>query len=261
MQNDGFVTTFRVSDGSTVKLEHRDSLSSTAEVAREYARMGYPDRYAIVTEKKTTATFLGTKSAEKNVENGLFISCILRPSIFSSQAGLLGPLATVAFATALEEHTQKKIGIGWVTDIFCEGERIGGCTLEGKLDSYASYEYIIVSFAVRLDPDDFPPQLTDMVRQVFETDNLSIGTIIAKTVLNKFFAIYRDLKNPSKYMDVYRKKFVLTDKKIKYVQSDKKLNLRVMGVDKDTCALVVQDSKGKIMNIFSPTNVILPKKL
>ena len=100
-----------------------------------------------------------------------------------------------------------------------------------------------------------------MVRQVFETDNLSIGTIIAKTVLNKFFAIYRDLKNPSKYMDVYRKKFVLTDKKIKYVQSDKKLNLRVMGVDKDTCALVVQDSKGKIMNIFSPTNVILPKKL
>ena len=261
MQNDGFVTTFRVSDGNTVKLEHRDSLSSTAEVAREYARLGYPDRYAIVTEKKTTASFLGTKPADKNVENGLFISCILRPSIFSSQAGLLGPLATIAFATALEEHTHKKIGIGWVTDIYCEGEKIGGCTLEGKLDSYASYEYIIVSFAVKLDPKDFPPQLTDMVRQIFENDNLSIGTIIAKTVLNRFFALYRDLKNPSKYMDVYRKKFVLTGKKIKYIQGDKKLSLRVMGIDKDTCALVVEDPKGKVLNIFSPSNVIIPKKL
>ncbi len=261
MQSDGLVTTFRGSDGNTIKLEHRDSLPSTAELAKEYARLGYPDRYAIVTEKQATAQVSGNKASDKGFDEGLFISCLLRPSIFPSQVGLLGPLAAVAFATGLEEHTQKKISIGWVKDIYCEGERIGGCSLEGKLDTHTSYEYIIVSFYAKLPPKDFPPLLTDMVRQVFESDNLSIGTIIAKTILNKFFSIYRDLKNPSKYMDVYRNKFALTGKKIKYVTDDRKTTVRVMGVDKDTCSLVVEDSKGEIINVSSPSNVIIPKKL
>ena len=261
MQNDGSVTSFRGSDGNTIKLEHHNSLSSTAELAKQYANLGYPDRYAIVTERQALPSAGGGKSGEKDFEEGLFISCLLRPSIFPSQAGLLGPLSAVAFATGLEEHTQKKISIGWVKDIYCEGEKIGGCTLEGKLDSFTSYEYIIVSFSVRLNPKDFPPRLTDMVRQVFESENLSIGTIIAKTILNRFFTLYRDLKNSSKFMDVYRNKFVLTGKKIKFLNDDKKTTVKVMGVDKDTCSLVVEDSKGEIINISSPSSVIIPKKL
>ena len=259
MQTDGNITTFRVSDGNTVKLEHRDILPSTAELAREYAALGYPDRYAIVTEKQTKSPIIGTKMSSGDIERGLFISCIIRPSMFPSQATLLGPLASVALATALEEHSQKKIGIGWVTDIFCDGEKIGGCALEGKLDSYTSYEYIIVSFAVKLSQKDFPPRLTDMVRQVFESDNLSIETIIAKTVLNKFFTLYRDLKNPSKFMDTYRNKFALAGKRIKYLSDGKKITLRVMGVDKENCALIAEDSKGKIFNISKIKSVILPR--
>ena len=261
MQKDGYTTTFRVSDGSTVKLEYRDVLPSTTELARKYAAWGYPDRYAVVTDKQTTSPIIGTKISDGDFEKGLFISVILRPSIFPSQSALLGPLAAVAFSTSLEEHSQKKIGISWVTDIVCDGEKIGGCALEGKLDSTTSYEYIIVSFAVKLNDKDFPPRLTDMVRQVFESDNLSIETIIAKTVLNKFFALCRDLKNPSKYMDVYRNKFALTDKKIKLIQDEKKITVRVMGIDKNSCALVVEAPDGKIINVSSPMNVIIPRKL
>ena len=261
MQNNGLVTTFRASDGNTIKLEHRDSLPSTSELAREYARLNYPDRYAIVTEKRIIGAPGGSKPTDKGYEEGIFISCLLRSSLFPAQAAILGPLSAVAFATGLEEHTQKKISIGWVKDIYCEGERIGGCTLEGRLDSHLSYEYIIISFSAVLDPKNFPPRLTDMVRQVFENENLSIGTLMAKTILNKFFSIYRDMKNPSKYLDVYRNKFALTGKKIKYLNGDRKVSVRVMGVDKDTCSLIVENSKGEITNVTSPANVIIPKKL
>ena len=261
MQTDKTVTTFRVSDGNTVKLEHHDALTSTAALAREYATLGYPDRYAVVTEKQAKSPVIGTKISNGDIEKGLFISCIIRPSIFPSQAALLGPLASLALATALEEHSQKKIGIGWVTDIYCEGEKIGGITLEGKLDDHTSYEYIIITFAVKLNPKDFPPRLTDMVRQVFEGEDLSIETIVAKTVLNKFFTFCRDLKNPSKYMEIYRNKFTLTGKKIKYLTGDKKTSVRVMGVDKDTCFLIVKDRNGKIFNITSPKYVLIPRNL
>jgi hypothetical protein len=42
----------------------------------------------------------------------------------------------------------KEIGIGWISDIFCDGVKIGGATIEGKLESRTSYEYLILSFAV-----------------------------------------------------------------------------------------------------------------
>ena len=251
----------RMSDGSSVKIEHRPYLDSTTSLARDYAQAGYPDRYVIFTEMQSTSPIVGTKLSEAEFERGVFVSCILRPAFFPSQAGLIGPLSAVALLTALEEHTTKALGIGWVCDIFCEGDKIGGCAIEGKLDSYSSYEYMIVSFAVRTDDTNFPPRLTDMIRKVFEIENESIGMLIAKNILNKFFTVYGSLKNPGKYMDTYKRRFILVGKKIKYIQADKKKSCRVVDVDKDTCTLTVETAGGEKKRITSPSGVIIPRKI
>ena len=174
----------RAVDGSVIKLECHDSLPSTARLAKQYAQNSrdYPDRYVIFAEERKRATDAG----KQIVERGVFMSLILRPSIFPSQAGLLSALSAAAFATALEEHTTRKIGIGWVSDIFCGDKQIGKVSIEGKLDDFTSYEYLIVSFSATLSDEDFPPRMTDLVRQVFEPENSSIALIIAKHILNNF---------------------------------------------------------------------------
>ena len=184
---DGNIISMRVADGTNIKIEYRKSLLSTTELARKYAAEGYPDRYVIFTDAQASSQITGTKLYEGEYERGVFISCILRPTFFPSQAGLIGHLSAAALVTALEEHTSKSLGLGWVSDVYCEGVRIGGCSTLGKLNSYSSYEYLIVNFAVRLDKNNFPPRLTDMARRVFESENASIAMIIAKTILNKFF--------------------------------------------------------------------------
>ena len=255
------VTTFRTSDGNTVKLEYKESLASTSHLAKEYADAGYPDRYAVFTEVLSSNLSHGMKFFEGEGVKGIFLSVILRPSIFPSQAGLLGPLSTVAFLTALEEHTGKEFGIGWVNDIFYNGVKIGGCSIEGKLDNFTSYEYLIVNFSVKLDEKNFPPRLTDMMRQVFEEDNYSIGMIIAKTVLNKFFLLYKDLKNPAKHMEAYKNKFILKGKKIKYISDGKKKTATVSGIDTATCALRLEIKDSQSIVINSPSGVIIPSKI
>ena len=255
------VTSFRLSDSNIIKLEYRESLPSTVALAREYARGGYPDRYVIMTENQTSTAITGTKLAEGDSEHGVFISCILRPSFFPSQAGLLGPISAAALIAALEEHTTKRLGIGWVSDIFCEGKKIGGVAIEGKLDSFSSYEYLIVSFAVRLDNANFPPRLTDMIRKVFESENASVAMIIAKTVLTRFFAAYTDIKNPGKMMDIYKGRFILTGKKIKYVEGGKRHICRVVDVDRQTATLTVELRGGEKRKITSPSGVIIPNKI
>ncbi|MBQ8302160.1 MAG: hypothetical protein IJX97_01255 [Clostridia bacterium] len=261
MQEKAFKYSFRASDGNTVRLEYHESLPSAVALAKQYANSGYSDRYVVLSEKQTALSALGTALSDNDSESGLYLSLILRPSIFPSQAGAVGPLSAVALATALEEHTAKKMSIGWVSDIYCEGVKIGGVSVEGKLDSHTSYEYLIVSFAIKLDQKNFPPRLTDMVRRVFESDNTSVAMIMAKTVLNKFFGIYRELKNPAKLINHYVQRSALTNKKIKYIEDGKKKRVRVIGINKDNLSLTVETKDGRQIDVTSASSVIIPNRL
>ena len=195
------LTTMRASDGSVVKIECHDALPSTARIARERAKLGYPDRYVIFAEGKKKLDSDGKYRG--NIERGVYMSCILRPSIFPSQASLISSLSTVAALTALEEHTTHKLGIGWVSKLYCDGKFIGDITIEGKLDNFTSYEYIIVNFSIALGEAEFPPRLTDIIKKVFERDNSSIYIIIAKNILNKFFSVIGFCRNKKEYFIRY----------------------------------------------------------
>lgn len=254
-----YLMTMRASDGSVVKLECHDALPSTAKLAREYAKLGYPDRYVVFAE--SNKKFNGDEKHKTETERGVYMSCILRPSIFPSQAALLSSLCAVAMSTALEEHTTQPLGIGWVSKIYCNGVRIGDATIEGKLDNFTSYEYIIVTFSVTLSESDFPPRLTDLIRKVFESENTSIPIIIAKNILNKFFSFYSSLKNHSKFMDVYRQKFILRGHKIKYLKDGRRHTCKVLGVNPDDSSLIVEDSDKKVVYVSTPNKVTIPKKI
>jgi BirA family biotin operon repressor/biotin-[acetyl-CoA-carboxylase] ligase len=249
----------RASDGSIVKLECHDALPSTSELTRKYAMRGYADRYVVLAEGKKKLDQEGRFRGE--VEKGIYMSCLLRPSIFPSQASLLSSLSAVALTTALEEHTSAKLGIGWVSKIYCNGKIIGECTIEGKLDNFTSYEYIIVNFSVTLHKDDFPPRLTDLIRKVFETNNGSIPIIMAKNILNRFFPLYSNMKNNTEFMDEYRKLFLLRGHKVRYLKDGKKRTCKVLGVDETNCSLMVEDKSKKVVMISTPNTVIIPKKI
>lgn len=261
MQNNKKVFNISMSDGNSVKFEYRDALPSAAALAKQYAVAGYPDRYVVFTEKQTDFSTLGTPLSSGESEHGIFLSCILRPSIYRSQAGVIRPLSALACTQALEEYTSKMLGIGWTSDIYCEGNKIGGVSMEALPTDNNSYEYIIVTFAIKLDEKNFPKRLTDMVKQVFEENNLSVPMIMAKTVLNKFFSIYSDLKNYEKYLAAYTAKFALNDKKITYLDNGRKKSAKVIGINKDDISLCIETRDGKRINVSSPSSVIIPTKL
>ncbi len=249
------VFTYRESDGGIVKIEIMSTPTGTASLAKEYAKSNYPDRYVVFSDKKNI-------NEEGDIEEGLYMSLLLRPSLFPSQAALLGAMSATAMAAALQEHTTKRIGIGWVADIFCEGVKIGGVNVEGKLDNHTTYEYIIVTFSAKLGDKNFPPRLNDMIRQVFEKDSVSIPMIIAKTILGRFFKLYINLKTSSKFMEEYNSKFVHRGVIAKYYDGTRKRNCRVCGIDKSTGALLIELSKKDgPLAITSPTSIQLPKRV
>ena len=252
----------RTSDGKILHLECYEQLPSTHDLARKYARLGFGDGYVIFSEKQTAYNSLGKALPEGESESGVYLSCILRPSIFPSQAGFLGPLSAVALYSALEEQTEKELGIGWVSDIFCEGRKIGMTAMEGKFDSVGTYEYIIISFFVQLCDDDFPPRLSDLIKKVFESENTSLSLIVAKKILAKFFELYpRRIKSPEKFMEVYKRTFILAGLNTKYIEGAKKKRCKIIGVNPSDGRLIVENSKGDIINISGAKNIIIPDRI
>ena len=253
--------TYRESDGNIVNFEAHTSLKSTLDLARYYAKeKAYPDRYVVFTDK-----LLKPKTAKKEVEaeseSGIFMSCILRPSIFPSQASLLSAMAAAAMASAMENHTEKNIGIGWVGDIYCDGIKIGNVSIEGKLDNYTTYEYIIVSFNAKINKDNFPPKLADMVKKVFESENTCLNMIIARAILSKFFKLYPNLKTPEKFIKEYSDRFILRGKKVKYLNGEKWRAHKVLGIDSKTGALILDNGKDPTIFVTSPKLISTPKKI
>lgn len=245
-------------DGSFARLECHDTLYSTSELARQYAKSGYPDRYCIFAERVPRST---DGEAPLEYQSGIFLSIILRPSLFSSQASFISPLTAVALASALEEHTTSRLGIGWLSDIFSDGKRIGGCTIEGRLNSYSSFEYLIINITVKTDEKSFPSRMSDLIRKVFVEENASLNQIIAKTILSKFFLVYRDLKEPKKHIEKYIEKSILFGKRIKYIKDEKKYTCKVTRINPDNCSLIVEDRRGNEIVISSPSQISIPDKL
>ena len=256
------IYSYRAPDGNVVQIEAYEELPSTAALAKEYAEAGYPDRYVVFADRQTTSQITGTRLKEGMSEEGIFMSCILRPSLFASQAGFFGIMSAVALHSALAEHTSAHLGIGWISDIYCEGVRIGGTMLEGKLDTYTAFEYLIVTFAVRLEKNHFPPRLTDMIRKVFESENASLPMIIGRTVLNRFFTLYPFVKTPQKFLDDYSKAFSVRGQKIKRKLPDGRLErVTVLGIDRKNGALMVETKKGAVESITARISVYMPKKI
>ena len=68
----------REQDGSVVQLEIYEKLPSVARLAKKYAEAGYPDRYAVFSERQTRSGMTGGKASESETEYGMFLSLILR---------------------------------------------------------------------------------------------------------------------------------------------------------------------------------------
>ena len=256
------VVTYREADGSIINFEAHSSLKSPLELARYYAtEKNYPDRYVVFTDRLAKVKTIAKKDFEAEAEYGIFMSCILRPSIFPSQAALLNAMSTAAMVSALEDHTSKEMGIGWVSDVYCDGVKIGSVSLEGKLDNFTTYEYIIISFNAKLSKDNFPPTLADMVKKVFESENTSVNMIIARNVLTKFFKFYQNIKTPQKFMSEYTRRFALRGKKVKYFRDEKWKSHKVLGIDSKTGELIIDNGKDPDIRVSSPVLIQNPKKI
>lgn len=200
-------------------------------------------------------------AAEENTVNpsdapGLTLRILIRPTMHARHAGQLSALTAVAVARAIERHSDMKISIRWVNDLYSGTRKIGAVLTNAQVNTAGYYEYAVIRISLALAPEDFPPRLGDVVRRVFRNETVSLTANLAESIIEEFFTLYDTEGSHTDYMADYRKRLTVIGRRVKVLTGVRYERGRVADIDANAC-LLVRLPRGRTFLVSSRSEIVL----
>lgn len=235
-------------NGRMVILEHTGpdeaSTSAVAALARDGKDEGFA-RYAA----------LPSNQVNSMDAPGLFLCILVRPGIHAKKAGQLSAIAAVAVARAVEKISPIDVRIRWVNDLYHGSRRIAAMMTAAQIKPNGFLDYAAIGISLCLAPDDFPPKLGDVIRQVFENgETRDLPPRLAEAILFEFFNIYDVMMTDNSYMEEYRRRSLSIGRSVRILTAPSMRSGRVVDIDNNAC-LVVELRDGRRVTIASRSEI------
>jgi BirA family biotin operon repressor/biotin-[acetyl-CoA-carboxylase] ligase len=145
--------------GLEFHIERFDEVSSTNDVARRLAEQGHGEGTVVVADTQTVGR--GRRGRPwYSPQGGIWLSLILKPSMDPRSLPVIGLLASVVVAEAVEEMSGLRAGLKWPNDILLNGRKAGGVLSEVDLDEMSVGQIILgVGFNLNVDLDKLPDEI------------------------------------------------------------------------------------------------------
>ncbi len=159
------VTPAEIRDGLTSavlghRVEYRESVGSTNEVAKQMARDGAPEGLLVIAEEQTGGKGRLGRTWASPPGVGIWMSVVLRPPLPPYEAARLTLCAAVAVAAAVQVSTGVPAGIKWPNDIVVQDRKVCGILTELEADwDRVNFAVVGVGINVNTPAADFPPEL------------------------------------------------------------------------------------------------------
>ena len=228
------------------KLYYFDSLASTQDKAKQFAKEGF-ENIAIVADEQTEGR--GRFSRKWiSPKGGLWISFLLRPKI--DKIHHLTFLAATAAATAIRKTSGINAKIKWPNDIHYNNKKICGILTEGV---FGNDKFVIVGMGIDVNQEEFPEDIKDtasslkiLTGKIYSLKNMAI------LLSNIFFELYSDYYIKEKFEDIremWKKNCDTLGKEITAINRKKKcITGTAFDVD-ENCSLMIKTLSGKILKV------------
>ncbi len=226
---------------------------STNKRARALAMEGFPEGTVIVAEEQNDGRGRRGRSWYSPINQGIYMSVILRPTFPLRQISRLSLLTAVALAEALEE-TGLKPGIKWPNDILINGRKIAGILAEAVTDM-DSIEFVILGIGININnpPQDFPDDFRTPPTSILAEHGLPGSRIkLVQRLLLSLEQHYHllQLDNFTPTLEKARHLSVVLGQKVHFDEGGKILSGTAVGLD-DNGFLQVRDDNGTLRTVVS----------
>ncbi len=154
--------------GPTRRLELREEVPSTQDLAFTLAEYGAPDGSAVVADRQTNGRGRLGRDWESPAGMGVWASVILRlPASPPPRPQLLVAATAVAVAEALERAAGVRTTIRWPNDLLVETRKIAGILVETR-DWEPAAPLLVLGVGINTGQagEDFAPELRDLATSV-----------------------------------------------------------------------------------------------
>lgn len=230
-----------------IQIFHFKSLTSTQDKAKDFAKKGLSD-IAVVADTQTKGRGrFGRKWHSDN--GGLWISILLKPNNMKNLQYLTFAAAIAVFKSIIE-LTGIKTSIKWPNDLLYKGKKLCGILTEGV---FGKESYVIVGIGLNVNQNTFPDKIknTTTSLKIINKNTLDIERL-ARKLNEDFFNLYENYYNKNRFasiLEIWKKNCNTINKKATITTKTKKLQGKVIGIDKD-CNLLLKMKNNKVVKIM-----------
>ncbi|MBQ3183128.1 MAG: biotin--[Clostridia bacterium] len=232
-----------------MKYIYLKETESTNKYAKKLAKDGASEFTVVIADKQTGGYGRMGRSFHSPDTSGLYMSIILRPRISPEETLYITTAAAAAVSQAIEEISGKETGIKWVNDIFIDGKKVCGILTESGY-SGNTLDYAILGIGVNIytPTEGFPDDIRDIAGGIFDRP-VDVRDILAKRITERFSDYYKELEAKN-FLSYYRKKNIVTGKKIMIIKGENSYNAKALSID-DEFRLIVEDENKRITALDS----------
>lgn len=165
---------------------HRyDSVPSTMDVAARLARLGVPERTAVVAAEQTAGRGRAGRPWHAPPGSSLFCTLILRPPVAPERLSTLPLVTGIAVAEAIEALTGSPVQLKWPNDVWIgsdpERRKVAGILVASALHG-AAIDHVLVGVGINISAEagELPDGATSLLSA---TDaRIGIGELVAAAV-------------------------------------------------------------------------------
>ncbi len=137
-------------------LHFSAATGSTNTDALVAARNGAPHGAVIFTNEQTAGRGRGDHRWQSKAGEGLYVSVVMRPSLFPAQFPLIPLAAGLAATEAVRMVAKVAIDLRWPNDLLIGPRKVGGILVESKTEA-AGPAFVVIGIGINVHQRDFDP--------------------------------------------------------------------------------------------------------
>ena len=233
------------------RIHHYAEVGSTQEIAGQLARDGAAHGTVVIAESQTAGR--GRLGREWFSPSGVnhYVTVVLRPRMAVHEVPVLGLVAGVAMAEAVETVAPGLAGLKWPNDLWLRGKKAGGI-LAQLLSGGDPCVLLGMGLNVNLRPEQVPAELREIATSLLiETGKVCDRVKLAATLFARLDERLEQLQELgfARIAPLWERYSILTGKRITVFDGQTRYSGMVKGIDTGGALLLVEG--GNVARILS----------
>ncbi|MFA5255527.1 MAG: biotin--[acetyl-CoA-carboxylase] ligase [Candidatus Omnitrophota bacterium] len=230
-------------------------VDSTNNIAYELAEKGMKEGTVILADEQLKGKGRHGRHWSSPSRGGIYMSCILRPSIAPNQISKITLLAAIAVAQAIRDFSSLEVTIKWPNDIMMDRKKLCGILTEMKAEQ-DSADFVVLGIGINVNSSikHLPRGASSIMEELrHRGDKINLSRVdLARRVLERLEEYYNLMKSEGfgPIIDIWKDLSVMIGSRVKVSLHGKTFEALAHDIDPDG-ALVVRTESGVLEKISS----------